>query len=287
MCMNQNLMQNGKRIFVICLLFCLLLAMTGCNQDEKVLKEAVENLNAAQSMTAESEMEMDMAVGDTTIGMHLTYDQKSIHEPLQCEMDVVGTIETGGETMDMTNKLYCETVDEKLQVYTQFGGNWYNAGDGSTTSLAQQFDIAKVMELYVSAMQDFAAAGTETINGVETTRYEGVLSEEYFKQVLDESGVLSQIGLSSDIDEDTLKELFTDIGSVPITIWVDTEAETVMPVQYAFDMTSMMQSIIKKLGGDAMANVTVEKVYMRMTITGADNVDSITIPEEAKNSSQR
>ena len=54
-----------------------------------------------------------------------------------------------------------------------------------------------------------------------------------------------------------------------------------------FDMTSMMQSIIKKLGGDAMANVTVEKVYMRMTITGTDNVDSITIPEEAKNSSQR
>ena len=136
-------------------------------------------------------------------------------------------------------------------------------------------------------MQDFAAAGTETINGVETTRYEGVLSEEYFKQVLDESGVLSQIGLSSDIDEDTLKELFTDIGSMPIMIWVDTEAETVMPVQYAFDMTSMMQSIIKKLGGDAMANVTVEKVYMRMTITGTDNVDSITIPEEAKNSSQR
>ena len=36
-----------------------------------------------------------------------------------------------------------------------------------------------------------------------------------------------------------------------------------------------------------MANVTVEKVYMRMTITGTDNVDSITIPEEAKNSSQR
>ena len=118
-------------------------------------------------------------------------------------------------------------------------------------------------------------------------RYEGVLSEEYFQQVLDESGVLSQIGLSSDIDEDTRKELFTDIGSVPITIWVDTEAETVMPVQYAFDMTSMMQSIIKKLGDDAMANVTVEKVYMRMTITGTDNVDSITIPEEAKNSSQR
>lgn len=138
-----------------------------------------------------------------------------------------------------------------------------------------------------SAEQDFAAAGTETINGVETTRYEGVLSEEYFQQVLDESGVLSQIGLSSDIDEDTRKELFTDIGSVPITIWVDTEAETVMPVQYAFDMTSMMQSIIKKLGDDAMANVTVEKVYMRMTITGTDNVDSITIPEEAKNSSQR
>ena len=102
-------------------------------------------------------------------------------------MDVVGTIETGGETMDMTNKLYCETVDEKLQVYTQFGGNWYNAGDGSTTSMAQQFDIAKVMELYVSAMQDFAAARyRETINGVETTRYEGVLSEEYFQQVLDD-----------------------------------------------------------------------------------------------------
>ena len=29
-----------------------------------------------------------------------------------------------------------------------------------------------------------------------------------------------------------------------------------------------------------MANVTVEKVYMRMTITGTDNVDSITIPED-------
>ena len=111
---------------------------------------------------------------------------------------------------------------------------------------------------------------------------EDVITEEYFRDILEESGVGEQLGLDG-ADAETLKQLFEGIGEMPIAIWVD--GERLLPVKYDFDMTDMMSSMMENMGA-AEEGLSIEKVTVSMTFTGYDNVDKIDIPQEARDAEE-
>mgnify|MGYP000769119513 FL=1 len=162
-------------------------------------------------------------------------------------------------------------------------------GSGATTWAAQsvpdadqmkQYDTQANMELYLKSGSNFQENGTETIEGKETVRYDGVITNECFNEVFTSTGVLDQFS-SLGVDAETAQSMLTDLGDLPISVWVEKESN--LPVKYEMDMTAIMQSIMTKTmeAADSTETITVESVYMTMLIHGIDNVESIEVPQEA------
>ena len=126
--------------------------------------------------------------------------------------------------------------------------------------------------------------GTETGDGVEATRYDGVITKEHLQEVLKNTGVLDDLGDAMDLKKslEDAAENTAGLGDIPISIWIDKAA--MLPVRYEMDMTEMMQ----KLMAQALSAVSAEypmvsQVKVSMTIGGIDTVEAITIPDEARN----
>lgn len=248
---------------------------------EEVLKAASEKVAAAKSMSSEVIMDMKMASAGQTIQMTMTGAVEAIEEPMAMHMDMTMDM---GAMGSMKMQMYMTEEEGAYQLYVGT-----DDGSGATTWAAQsvpdadqmkQYDTQANMELYLKSGSNFQENGTETIEGKETVRYDGVITNECFNEVFTSTGVLDQFS-SLGVDAETAQSMLTDLGDLTISVWVEKESN--LPVKYEMDMTAIMQSIMTKTmeAADSTETITVESVYMTMLIHGIDNVESIEVPQEA------
>ena len=248
---------------------------------EEVLKAASEKVAAAKSMSSEVIMDMKMTSAEQTIQMTMTGAVETIEEPMAMHMDMTMDM---GAMGSMKMQMYMTEEEGAYQLYVGT-----DDGSGATTWAAQsvpdadqmkQYDTQANMELYLKSGSNFQENGTETIEGKETVRYDGVITNECFNEVFTSTGVLDQFS-SLGVDAETAQSMLTDLGDLPISVWVEKESN--LPVKYEMDMTAIMQSIMTKTmeAADSTETITVESVYMTMLIHGIDNVESIEVPQEA------
>lgn len=274
-------MKKERKLLALLLVFCMVFALAACGNkdmsDADVMKEATENMNALKSMTAETSMEMVFSMGEDSMTMTSEMTQKVINDPISMEIVMNMVMGFGGETQEMESTVYAEADGDNLITYTQMEGDWYKMTQPGLEAL-EEYDTTKAMGTYLEAIQNFKKTGTEDVAGVKADKYEGVITEDYFQTVLEESGLDEQFGFDGE-DSATLKELFEGIGEMPITIWID--GEKLLPVKYYFDMTNMMSALMKNMGTDE-EGLAIDKVILSMVLTGFDNVDAIDIPQEAR-----
>ena len=274
-------MKKERKLLALLLVFCMVFALAACGNkdmsDADVMKQATENMNALKSMTAETSMEMVFSMGEDSMTMTSEMTQKVIKDPISMEIVMNMVMGFGGETQEMESTVYAEADGDNLITYTQMEGDWYKMTQPGLEAL-EEYDTTKAMGTYLEAIQNFKKTGTEDVAGVKADKYEGVITEDYFQTVLEESGLDEQFGFDGE-DSATLKELFEGIGEMPITIWID--GEKLLPVKYYFDMTNMMSALMKNMGTDE-EGLAIDKVILSMVLTGFDNVDAIDIPQEAR-----
>ena len=274
-------MKKERKLLALLLVFCMVFALAACGNkdmsDADVMKQATENMNALKSMTAETSMEMVFSMGEDSMTMTSEMTQKVINDPISMEIVMNMVMGFGGETQEMESTVYAEADGDHLITYTQMEGDWYKMTQPGLEAL-EEYDTTKAMGTYLEAIQNFKKTGTEDVAGVKADKYEGVITEDYFQTVLEESGLDEQFGFDGE-DSATLKELFEGIGEMPITIWID--GEKLLPVKYYFDMTNMMSALMKNMGTDE-EGLAIDKVILSMVLTGFDNVDAIDIPQEAR-----
>lgn len=274
-------MKKERKLLALLLVFCMVFALAACGNkdmsDADVMKQATENMNALKSMTAETSMEMVFSMGEDSMTMTSEMTQKVINDPISMEIVMNMVMGFGGETQEMESTVYAEADGDNLITYTQMEGDWYKMTQPGLEAL-EEYDTTKAMSTYLEAIQNFKKTGTEDVAGVKADKYEGVITEDYFQTVLEESGLDEQFGFDGE-DSATLKELFEGIGEMPITIWID--GEKLLPVKYYFDMTNMMSALMKNMGTDE-EGLAIDKVILSMVLTGFDNVDAIDIPQEAR-----
>lgn len=276
-------MKTERKILSLLLILCLVLSFAACGSkkmsDEEILQESVKNMQALNSMTAESSMEMGFSVGGKTMNMTTDMVQRMINEPLAMEQTMTMTMD--GEAEEIKSAVYLEADGDNLITYTQIEGEWYKTTQSGFEAL-KAYDSTGAMALYMEAVEKFKKVGTEEVAGVKANKYEGVIPEEYFQSVLEASGMDKQLGLQG-ASEESLTDLFKGMGEMPITIWID--GEKLLPVKYDFDMSAMMKAIMSSMGmGEE--ELSIEKVTMSMSITGYDNVDEIVIPQEARDAEE-
>lgn len=278
-------MKKNSKFLAMALIICLIASFSACGEkstnDADVMKAAMENMEALNSLTAETTMDMVMSMDDEIMSMTSEMTQKVINEPLAMEMIMDMVMQIGGESQKMQSRVYAEAEGDNLITYTEVDGQWYKMTQPGLEAM-KDYDSTASMATYLEAIQNFKKVDTEDVAGVKADKYEGVITEEYFQKILDESGVGEQLGLDG-ADAETLKQLFEGIGEMPIAIWVD--GERLLPVKYDFDMTEMMSSMMENMGA-AEAGLSIDKVTVSMTFTGYDNVDKIDIPQEARDAEE-
>ena len=144
----------------------------------------------------------------------------------------------------------------------------------------EQYDARENLDLFLSSSKSFQEQGTEEINGVETVRYDGVLSNDVIDEVLTSYGTLDQLGMSA---EDVQSMIFS-LGDVPVSCWID--KANYMVVQYQIDMTSMMQQLMSGMlesEGAEAGELAVDAMTILLTISNTNNVEVIELPAEVEN----
>jgi hypothetical protein len=268
---------------LVVLILSMLMSLSACSKSpEDILAEAQKNMADVTSMSYSMDMSMEMGTEEFMLGMDMVSTADYIIDPLTLKLDLSMDMgELGSTSQTMYTTLEGDTYISYFTV--DDGATWYKQEVASTEEL-ERYNAQNTMELYLSSMENFEENGTETINGSKATRYDGVISKEYLKDVMEISGVLSQFesfGLdSSSIDLET-----ADFGEMPISVWID--EESVLPVKYEMDMTSFMQNMMDVLlttlmaEGESTETLTIGEVFVSMTLTNLNGVEQIEIPPEA------
>lgn len=262
----------------------LALGLGGCGEDsapatpEEVLAKAQQTMDGVKSLGYDMTMEMSMGMAGQSLEMSTVTTADTILSPLTMKAEMAVDMGDLGST-NMT--MY---VKEENGSYLTATGipdadgtvTWETASMDSLSQL-ESLDGKASMDLYLTSASDFAEGATETVEGVEATRYDGVISGEKLEEVLEASGVLSQmegLGLGD------VTTMFSGLGDLPVSIWV--AKETYYPIKYEMDMAEMMQSILEnalkqEMGMDV--GLTLDKMSVSMVLRDFDQVGEIEIPD--------
>lgn len=249
---------------------------------------AAAMLNARQEMEKVSSMRYAYAM-EIAISAEGESVEMTVNGSAEMTMDPAAVKMT--MNMDMLGmaleNIQIYVVPENGQMVTYVGmdmegtgqNQWYKTLAEDATISTEQYNAVDSFELYMENGSDFKAAGRETVQGVSTTRYEGVIGSDVLEETLEKSGNLDNIGslLGKNYSDGLAK-----MGGIPITIWI---SDAGLPVKYVFDMTSMMAELIKNTAEDNRdAGVSVDKVVMSMEVEGYNDISAITVPQEALDS---
>lgn len=258
----------------------LSLCSCGSTTDDP-LAAAQKQMESVKSMDAHMTMEMDMQVMGQTMESVTTMDMTCFSEPNKLKAEMTMDMgELGSQSMSM----YAEEKDGSYTMYVFDGSSW--ASQAAELSDLEQYDAKSSMNLYLDSGSDFQEDGTETINGVEAVKYTGVIRGDKLREVMEASGSLDSMSSLTQmgVTEDQIEEMLSDLGDMPVSIWIDTEDH--YPVQYEMDMTSIMNGLMEKMmdvvGDEAKGlDLSVPKMLITMTCSHFNSATDFTIPEEA------
>lgn len=280
--MNKMLTKTlaGAVVLALSLALC---ACGGSSSPEDALTRAQAAFADVKSMHYTIDMDMGFSADGESMEMNTTAEADCIVDPIMMDMDM--TMDMMG-LFDMDLKMY---VVQDGSSYTMYTG--MDNGDGtmswSKDTLDDLGDIAQYngkasMDIYLENGSNFKEIGAEDVDGVSAVRYDGVISQDSLKSVMDTSGVLEQyesLGLEG------MEDLLDEMGDLPVSIWLDPDSD--LPVKYEMDMTQMMQNMMNKLLAEeeetADIGFTVDKCVISMVCSDYNTVSNIEIPEEALN----
>lgn len=280
--MNKMLTKTlaGAVVLALSLALC---ACGGSSSPEDALTRAQAAFADVKSMHYTIDMDMGFSADGESMEMNTTAEADCIVDPIMMDMDM--TMDMMG-LFDMDLKMY---VVQDGSTYTMYTG--MDNGDGtmswSKDTLDDLGDIAQYngkasMDIYLENGSNFKEIGAEDVDGVSAVRYDGIISQDSLKSVMDTSGVLEQyesLGLEG------MEDLLDEMGDLPVSIWLDPDSD--LPVKYEMDMTQMMQNMMNKLLAEeeetADIGFTVDKCVISMVCSDYNTVSNIEIPEEALN----
>lgn len=276
-------MKFGRRAAALALGGLLALSVTACggttnkNDSADKIQAALSKLNAVKSMDATMFMEMDMSAMGQSIETDTTMNMSCFNDPMKLKADMTMSM---GSLGAVSMSIYAQQDGEQYTTYLYDGTSWtvqtMNMGD------LQQYDAQQSMDLYLESGADYAYEGTEEINGATADKYSGVIRGDAMEEVMKTSGATSSLesSLGGSVD---LSDLYSDLGDMPITVWID--QETGYPVRYYMDMTDVMHSVMTKMlssmGVDGGDSITVGKMEITMDCFNFDNAAEFEIPAEA------
>ena len=239
------------------------------------IRAASEKVNAVESMEATMVMEMDMSAMGQKVETDTTMDMVCFNDPMKMKADMTMDM---GALGSVSMSIFAKAEGDTYEMYLYDGNTW--TSETATINMLEQYDAQESVNLYLESGAEYISVGTEEINGMTTDKYTGVIRGEAMEKVLKASGATANLesSLGGMVD---VADLYSDLGDMPITVWIDQESG--YPVRYFMDMTDVMQSMMGKAlsgieGGDML---TIDKVEVTMDCANYNNAADFEIPAEA------
>lgn len=248
---------------------------------EEVLTKAQEAMADVTSMGYDMTMDLSMGAEGETLAISTVTRADTVLSPLAMKAEMEMDLGDLGGTTSMT--IYAKEQDGSYLTVVgapdEAGKMTWQSSSMDALGELENLSGTDSLQLYLDSIQNFTQGESETVNGVEATRYDGVILGEDLSEVIAASGALSQL---DSLGMGEMSDLFTGMGDLPVSLWI--AKETYYPVKYEMDLTEMMQSILDKtlseqLGADI--GLTVEQAALSMTIRDINQVGEIEIPAEA------
>lgn len=272
-------MKFTKKIAALAVAAACVLPMMGCSKGtgtdvEAMLQQAQKTMATVNSMSANMQMDLEIADGDTSYTMNITSDMQTQIDPMRVKADITMTM---NDTPMQTYTSYVVEEGESVDTYANMMGEWYY--QALDLSAVGQYDATQNMALYLNNLTSFAVEGTEKINDVDTTIISGELTGASMSEALKTSGV-EEMSAGLGLSADDLVTLLDDVDSLPVKLWISEDGYV---MGYELDMTSMMSGIMNKMseGVEDADAMKINKTIIRMTCKDFNNIADIEVPAEA------
>ena len=272
-------MKKTKRILVFAILAAMLMSLCGCGMFRTRVAKAAIKMSKLESLHADVEMQIGMGISvlgqdvnadaDVTGGADIQRDPERVYANL--------TAEVAGFEQNLL--LYAVGRDGGADVYSSAdGGESWTKGsvDNDDSSKSGKVDGKSLFLLLSDSAASFKEYGKEKINGSDAIRYNGKITSDELKQALELANVKQSLEESLDVELDD--DVFADLGSVPVSIWIDEKSGMIVRVE--MDMSDVMQGLVPVLVDKAMekegirigVNTKVYDVTVSLTLSEFDAV---------------
>lgn len=272
-------MKKAKRILVFAILAAMLLSLCGCGMFRTRVAKAAVKMSKLESLHADVEMQIGMGISvlgqdvnadaDVTGGVDIQRDPERVYANL--------TAEVAGFEQNLL--LYAVGRDGGADVYSSAdsGESWTKGSiENDDSSKSGKADGKSVFLLLSDSAASFKEYGQEKINGSDAIRYNGKITSDELKQALELANVRQSLEESLDVELDD--DVFADLGSVPVSIWIDEKSGMIVRVE--MDMSDVMQGLVPVLVDKAMekadigigVNTKVYDVTVSITLSEFDAV---------------
>ena len=272
-------MKKAKRILVFAILAAMLLSLCGCGMFRTRVAKAAIKMSKLASLHADVEMQIGMGISvlgqdvnadaDVTGGVDIQRDPERVYVNM--------TAEVAGSEQNLL--LYAVGRDGGADVYSSAdGGESWTKGsiENDDSSKSSTADGKSLFLLLSDSAASFKEYGKEKINGSDAIRYKGEITSDELKQALELANVRQSLEESLDVELDD--DVFADLGSVPVSIWIDVKSDMIVCVE--LDMSDVMQGLVPVLVDKSLekadigigVNTKVYDVTVSITLSEFDAV---------------
>lgn len=272
-------MKKAKRILVFAILAAMLLSLCGCGMFRTRVAKAAIKMSKLESLHADVEMQIGMGISvlgqdvnadaDVTGGVDIQRDPERVYVNM--------TAEVAGSEQNLL--LYAVGRDGGADVYSSAdGGESWTKGsiENDDSSKSSTADGKSLFLLLSDSAASFKEYGKEKINGSDAIRYKGEITSDELKQALELANVRQSLEESLDVELDD--DVFADLGSVPVSIWIDVKSDMIVCVE--LDMSDVMQGLVPVLVDKSLekadigigVNTKVYDVIVSITLSEFDAV---------------
>ena len=272
-------MKKAKRILVFAILAAMLLSLCGCGMFRTHVAKAAIKMSKLDSLHADVEMQIGMGI--SLLGQDVNADAAITGgADIQGDPELVYvnmTAEVAGSEQNLL--LYAVGRDGGADVYSSAdGGESWTKGsiENDDSSKSSTADGKSLFLLLSDSAASFKEYGKEKINGSDAIRYKGEITSDELKQALELANVRQSLEESLDVELDD--DVFADLGSVPVSIWIDVKSDMIVCVE--LDMSDVMQGLVPILVDKSLekadigigVNTKVYDVTLSVTLSEFDAV---------------
>lgn len=258
----------------------MILNITGCGKvtSESILKSMSQKMSKEENYKID--MLMDLKAGGTVqglsvdinmnmdMGMKINTNPEIAHAEGNMSLEMLG--------MDQSSPLEVYTVKEgdNTVSYSKTGEEgWTKEVQGDLSKNLNAYDF-KEFEKLASNLE--LEKNTTDLDGIECYALKGILDGEALSTILDSA--LSVMNDSAEIMGDAN---WAEI-KIPIEFYI-TKKDS-MPVKMSLDLQSMMLEVMKSAGAQEEVEFNCEKCTFDLKFGSFGEVETITLPEDVKNS---